>query len=92
MKFINQRDYPHWLYVTRTDLEGEVRESGKTTTVFTSACGLCSAIMVADRLIPNCDFDLKQAIDLSYEVKANYRYGTSYPRFAPAFAEKWVCI
>jgi len=88
MKFINQRDYPHWLYVTRTDLEGEDRESGKTTTVFTSACGLCCAIMVADRLLPNCDFDLNQAIDLSYEVKANYRRGTSYARFAPAFAEK----
>ena len=88
MKFINQRDYPHWLYVTRTDMEGEDKEKGKTTTVFTSACGLCSAVMVADRLIPNCDFDLSQAIDLSYETKANYRAGTAYMRFAPAFAEK----
>ena len=88
MKYINQREYPHWLYVTRTELEGEAKESGKTTTVFTSGCGLCSAIMVADQLLPNCDFDLKQAIDLSYEVKANYSYGTSYIRYAPAFAEK----
>ena len=88
MKFINQRDYPHWLYVTKTEMEGQDLEDGKTTTVFTSACGLCCAIMVADRLLPNCDFDLKQAIDLSYEVKANYKRGTSYARFAPAFAEK----
>lgn len=88
MKFINQRDYPHWLYVTRTDLDGQDKEYGKTTTVFTSACGLCSAVMVADRLLPNCDFDLTAAIDLSYAVKANYRRGTSYVRFAPAFAEK----
>lgn len=89
MKFVNQRDYPHWLYVTRTDMEEEAeREKGKTTTVASSACGLCSAVMVADRLLPNCAFDLGQAISLSYEVKANYRRGTSYARFAPAFAEK----
>jgi hypothetical protein len=44
--------------------------------------------MVAERLLPNCTFDLSQAIDLSYAVKANYRVGTSYKRFAPAFAEK----
>ena len=88
MKFINQRDYPHWLYVTRTDMDGEDKAWGRTSTVFTSACGLCSAVMVADRLLPNCDFDLNQAISLSYAVKANYRKGTSYVRFAPAFAEK----
>ena len=23
MKFIDQKDYPHWLFVTRTDLEEE---------------------------------------------------------------------
>lgn len=88
MKFINQRDYPHWLYVTRTDMVGEKKESGKTTTVATSACGLCSAVMVADRLLPNCGFDLSEALDLAYEVKANHGYGTDYRRFAPAFAEK----
>ncbi len=88
MKFLNQRDYPHWLYITRTDMEGEDKEWGRTSTVFTSACGLCSAVMVADRLLPNCEFSLSDAIDLSYEVKANYRKGTSYERFAPAFAQK----
>jgi len=89
MKFINQRDYPHLPYVTKTDMEKEEdRAAGKNTTVASSACGLCCAVMVADRLLPNCDFDLSQAISLSYEVKANYRRGTSYSRFAPAFAEK----
>ena len=88
MKFINQRDYPHWLYITKTDMEEQDRESGKTTTVFNSACGMCCAVMVAERLLPNCTFDLSQAIDLSYAVKANCRVGTSYKRFAPAFAEK----
>ena len=89
MKYINQLDYPHWLYVTKTDMEDEVqREKGKVTTVRSSACGLCSAIMVADRLLVNHDFDLKAAIRLSYDVKANFTHGTSYKRFAPAFAEK----
>lgn len=89
MKYINQLDYPHWLYVTKTDMEDEVqREKGKVTTVRSSACGLCSAIMVADRLLPNSTFDLTDAIDLSYAVKANHLVGTDYHLYAPAFAEK----
>ena len=89
MKYVNQKDYPDWLYVTRTEMEKEEeREPGKTTTVASSACGLCSAIMVADRLLPECDFDLRAALKLSYEVKANVRIVTDYKRLAPAFAEK----
>ena len=38
MKYINQRDYPHYPYITRTDLEGEELEYGKTTTVSNSGC------------------------------------------------------
>lgn len=89
MKYINQFDYSHWLYVTRTELlDEEVREKGKTTTVRNAGCGLCAAIMVADRLLPNSEFSMQDAIELSYSVKANDRKGTSYKRFAPAFAEK----
>lgn len=88
MKYISQLDYPHIPYITRTDMEGENLEKGKTTTVSSSGCGLCSAIMVADRLLTEYDFTLEDAIALSYETKANYRIGTAYSRFAPAFAEK----
>jgi len=88
MKYINQLDYPHWLYVTRTDMDEEKRNWGKTSTVKSSGCGMCSAVMVADQLLPNCDFELSDAISLSYEVKANHQRGTDYSRFAPAFAEK----
>lgn len=88
MKYICQRDYPHWIYVTRTDFEGEELEKGKTTTVSTSGCGLCAAVMVADQLIPNCDFDLNDALEISYTENANHRLGTDYARFAPVFAEK----
>jgi len=88
MRYISQLDYPHIPYITRTDLEGEEFEKGKATTVRSSGCGLCSAIMAADRLLINCDFSLEDAIALSYETKANHRIGTDYKRFAPAFAEK----
>ena len=88
MKYINQLDYPHMLYVTGIELTGERKERGKTTTVKTSGCGLCTAVMVADRLIPNCEFSLTDAIELSYEAKANCGLGTRYPRFAPLFAER----
>ena len=88
MKYVNQLQHPHMLYVTRTDPDCDRHEWGKTSTVRSSGCGLCSAIMVADRLIPNCDFDLYDAIELSYETAANHGPGTDYKRFAPAFAEK----
>ena len=88
MKYISQLDYPDMPYITRTSLEGGQREKGLYTTVKTSGCGLCSALMVADRLLVNYDFDLEAAIQLSYEVKANTHVGTLYRKFAPAFAEK----
>ena len=88
MKYVNQLQHPHLLYVTRTDPDCDKHEWGKTTTVRSSGCGLCSAIMVADRLLPYYDFDLYDAIDLSYEVGANRGPGTNYRKFAPAFAEK----
>lgn len=88
MKYVNQLDYPDMPYITKTEMEGEDYEKGQKTTIRSSGCGLCAAIMVADRLLPDCDFDLEQARQLSYDTKANYRSGTSYVRFAPAFAQK----
>lgn len=88
MKYINQLKYPHWIFVTRTGHEGEEFEKGKTTTVKDSGCGMCSAVMLADQLIPNCDFDLTAAIDLCYAVKGNQKKGTDYSIYGPALAEK----
>ena len=88
MKYLDQRDYPHWSYKTKTEREEEERQKGLFSTVSSAGCGLCSAVMVADRLIPNCNFELNHAIRLSYECKANHSNGTDYKRFAPAFAEK----
>ena len=89
MKYVNQKEYPDWLYITRVDMEGADYEKGRTTTISSSGCGLCSAVMVADRLIPDSNFELKDAIRMSYDCKANHRRGTDYTRFAPVFAEKY---
>ena len=89
MKYVNQKNHPHLLYITRQLCDKEEdREKGKNTTISSSGCGLCSAVMVAHRLIPNCEFDLTDAINIAYEAKANVKIGTDYQRFSPAFAEK----
>ena len=51
------------------------QEYGKTTSIKTSGCGLCSALMVGDYLLPNFEFTLEEAIELSYEAKANMGAG-----------------
>ena len=88
MKYICQLDYPDWLFVTRTGKpEGPEQDKGKTTTVSRSGCGLCSSIMVADRLLPESTFGLKEAIRLAYDTQANPSVGLDYKIYAPAFAE-----
>ena len=88
MKYVNQLEHGDWLYVTRTDLEGAAKDKGRDTTIRRSGCGLCSAIMVADRLVPESTFGLKEALKISYDVKANHSIGTDYQRYVPAFAEE----
>jgi len=89
MKFVRQLDYPEWIYVTKTEMDEEARKHGETTTVASSACGLCAAVMVADRLLVNYEFELADAMELAYETKANHKVGTDYKIYAPAFAEKF---
>ena len=88
MKYICQLDYPHIPYITRTSMEGEQWEKGQKTTIKSSGCGLCASIMVADRLLPNCEFGLEDAIALSYSAGANCLPGTYWKIYIPAFAEK----
>lgn len=89
MKYLNQYDYAHIPYITRYEMEGEDYEKGRKTTASSSGCGLCSAIMVLDRLVPGVEFSVEEAVALSYACEANHRKGTDYARFAPAFAEKF---
>ena len=88
MKYICQLDYPHIPYITRTSMEGEQWEKGQKTTIRSSGCGLCASIMVADRLLPNCEFSIEDAIELSYSSGANCLPGTYWKIYIPAFAEK----
>ena len=89
MFYINQRDYPDKLYPTLLDTP-EHPKSGKTT-VFSSACGPCSAMMALDRLLPSGDyhFTLDDALNLSYETGANHGSGTDGKIYFPAFAKKF---
>ena len=89
MRYVNQKQYPDIPYITKTGLEGAEREQGLTTTVATSGCGLCSAIMVLDRLLPAYDFKLEDAVALSYELNANHNNGTDPALFFPVFAKKF---
>ena len=90
MKYVNQLKYPDLPYVTRQDLTDEKeRERGKTTTVATSGCGLCCAVIVIDHLLVNVPFGLEDALRMSVDIGANRRIGTSYRIFAPALAKKF---
>ena len=86
MIYLNQLDYPYMLYHTNTDDPTDI--SRKNGTVRKSGCGLCSSVMVADRLLTDYSFTLTDAIHLSYDTGANHAIGTDYKIYAPAFAEK----
>ena len=88
MEYVNQKEYPYWLYNTRLGQCDEEKEKGKTTTIASSGCGLCSAVMVAHRLIPRCEFSLKDAVRISYETHSNMGKGTTYKTFIPTFAQE----
>lgn len=87
MKFINQNDYPDMKYLTVTDKPGD--PYGTSTTVKSSACGLCSAIMVLGMLRPDASFTVEEAVQLSYDTHANHQLGTDGKIYFPAFAEKF---
>lgn len=87
MKYVNQKEYPDWLYITRQSYEGEEKKKGLTTTISSSGCGLCTAVMIVSRLLPNSDFGLEDAMRISYDCGANRMKGTTYKIFAPAFAK-----
>ena len=91
MKYVNQKEHPEIPYITCTNPEHPKHERGKNTTVCTSGCGLCSSIMVGDRLLPDFEFSLEEAVALSYEVGANTGLGTGKKYFY-AFAEKFGLV
>lgn len=89
MKYLCQLDYPYFLYPTDTDKPDDVRlERRKYATIKSSGCGICSAVMMADRLLIDPQFGLKEATELSYACGGNHAPGTDYKVYGPALAEK----
>jgi len=82
---VNQNDYDNKQYITKTDYYPEDK-SGLETTIKSSGCGLCCAVMMAR--IFDIDFDLDDAINLAYECKANNHYGTNFFKYSKAYCEK----
>ncbi len=90
MKYINQWDYPHLQYITQTaNPDPKGRAVGLANTVAKSGCGLCSSVMIADRLMAGVSFEIEDARQLSYDSGANQWSGTRGAIYFPAFAEKF---
>lgn len=86
MRYVSQMDYPDISYPTRTDTPED--SFGPASTVNTSGCGLCSAVMVADRLLADCAFDVKDAVALAMECGANHGPGTDMVVLYEPFCER----
>jgi len=91
MKYVNQLDYPHLQYITQTaNPDPKMRQIGLENTIAKSGCGLCSSVMVADRLqVDDGKFEIEDARQLSYDCGANQWTGTRGAIYFPAFAEKF---
>lgn len=87
MLYYNQKEHPEIPYRCNTDDPEE--EYGLKSTIASSGCGLCSALMVGDRLIENFSATIEDMIALSNETGANHLPGTVMRIFGPAFAEKY---
>ena len=86
MQYLNQHRYPYMLY--KCDTDHPDNERLHNSTFYMTACGLCCAVMVADRLLIDPKFDLVDALQLSYDCGANHAPGTDYKLYAPALCEK----
>ena len=91
MKYVNQLDYPHLQYITQTaNPDPAWRQIGLENTIAKSGCGLCTSVMIADRLLAdNGKFEIEDARQLSYDCGANQWSGTRGVVYFPAFAEKF---
>lgn len=85
MFYVNQKNYPHVLYPTLTDIP---EYASYTTTVSDSGCGLCAASMVVTNMTKT-PFPLIDCLELSLAVNANHSPGTNMDRLAPYVAERF---
>jgi len=87
MKLVNQNDYDDVIYVTKTNKPEPLKTQGLTTTIKTSGCGICSGMMVAEFF--GYEMNLQDAINLSYEYKANTSFGTKYIPYSQGLCDKF---
>ena len=88
MKYVRQMDYDHVLYyVVPPRPDSDWDPDDYFGTVDEAGCGLAAAIMMADRLLVEPNFDIKEALQLSYDSKANIA-GTNYEIYGPALAKE----
>ena len=87
MKYVNQLEHRYLRYSSNTS--HPEKDHMTHGTFARSGCGLSSLIMVADRLLPSCQFDLRDAVQLSYDTKANRLAGSDMRYIAPVFAYKF---
>lgn len=91
MKYVNQVDHPDMPYITQTaNPDPKMRQIGLENTIAKSGCGLCSSVMIADRLLAGEEkFEIEDARQLSYDCGANQWGGTRGVIYFPSFAEKF---
>lgn len=87
VKLINQNDYPDVIYVTKTEKPEPDRTKGLSTTIATSGCGICSAMMVAQFF--GYEMSMEEAIKLAYDYKANTGFGTKLKQYSQGLCEKF---
>ena len=86
VKLINQNDYEDVIYVTKTEKPEPDKTNGLKTTIASSGCGICCGVMVAQFF--GYDMSIKEAIQLSYDYKANTGFGTKYKQYSEGLCAK----
>ncbi len=89
MIYVNQLENAHVMYACNVANDTPDKEFLHHSTLDRTGCGICSALMVADRLRVDPDFSMKDALQISYDTGANHAAGTDYKLYGPAFAEKF---
>ena len=84
MKYLNQLEYEHIPYPTKTTIE-PYAPLGKPTTVRSSGCGLCSVTMAVN-LLTNAPFDIEECTRVAIECSANHKNGTDINVLGPVIA------
>ena len=86
MKYFSQRRYSYIPYPQLMDFPDD--PYGKSATVRSGGCGLCSACMMVDQLTMQ-PFSVRECAQLSMDCGANHDDGTDMEIFGPVLAKKF---